>query len=88
MKSTSARGYGAAHQRERKRWEPIVAAGGVMCARQGPKCIGKPIQPDQPWDLGHSDDRTEWTGPECVPCNRGAGQANAMAARKTQTWAW
>ena len=76
MKSTTARGYGAQHQALRAQWEQVVRAGGVMCARQGPKCIGKPIDPDQPWDLGHNDDRTEWTGPECVPCNRGAGGAN------------
>lgn len=80
MKSTTARGYGAQHQAERKRWEPIVRAGGVMCARQGPKCIGQPLDPDQPWDLGHNDARTAWTGPECVPCNRGAGGTNGAAA--------
>lgn len=79
MASTSERGYGAAHQRERDRWAPVVAAGGAMCARQGPKCIGKPLAPDQPWDLGHNDDRTAWTGPECIPCNRGAGGANGAA---------
>ena len=83
MKSTSARGYGAAHQRERKRWEPVVEAGEAECAR-----CHEPIDPKGPWDLGHNDDRTEWTGPEHVKCNRAAGQANAMAARKTQTWAW
>lgn len=76
MDSTTARGYGTSHQRERKRWERRVASGDVMCARQGPKCIGKPISPGQPWDLGHNDDRTAYSGPECVPCNRGAGGAN------------
>ena len=92
MESTSARGYGAQHQRERRKWEPAVAKGDVMCARQGPKCIGKPIQPGQAWDLGHNDDRTQWTGPECVPCNRGAGGANgaavANAKRQTVTREW
>lgn len=87
MDSTTKRGYGTAHQRERKKWEPVVAAGGVMCARQGPKCVGKPIKPGQAWDLGHSDDRSTYTGPECVPCNRGAGGANgaAVANVKRQT---
>lgn len=79
MTSTTARGYGATHQAERAKWVPVVAKGGVMCARQGPKCIGRPIQPGQPWDLGHTDDRTGYTGPECVPCNRGAGGANGAA---------
>lgn len=85
--SREARGYGIAHKAERARWEHAVKAGEVMCARQGPKCTGKPIDPDQPWDLGHTDDRTAWTGPECVPCNRGAGAINATKARvaKEQT---
>lgn len=86
-RSTTERGYGAAHRAERKRWETLVQAGGVYCARQGPKCTGQPIDPDQPWDLGHNDDRTQWTGPECIPCNRGAGGSNGAAAtnQKKQT---
>lgn len=81
MASTTARGYGATHQAERRRWEPLVAKGDVMCARQGSKCTGQPIQPGQAWDLGHNDDRTGYNGPECVPCNRGAGARNATAVR-------
>ena len=66
------RGYDAAHEAERKRWEPIVATGGVTCWR----CL-TPIDPDQPWDLGHDDhDRTIYRGPECLRCNR------ATAARR------
>lgn len=75
-RSTNERGYDAHHKAKRLEWEPIVAEGGVMCARQGPKCTGQPIEPGQAWDLGHTDDRTAWTGPECIPCNRGAGGAN------------
>lgn len=86
--STTARGYGHQHQQERARWTPLVQAGGVMCSRQGPKCIGQPIQPGQPFDLGHTDDRTSYTGPECLPCNRGAGGASGAAvlnARRAMT---
>lgn len=85
---TTARGYGSRHQAERKRWEAKVKQGGVMCARQGPKCTGQPLDPDQPFDLGHNDDRTGYNGPECIPCNRGAGAINANAARKTITREW
>ena len=92
MKSTTERGYGATHQAERKRWTPVVRAGGVMCARQGPTCTGQPIDPDQAWDLGHNDDRTAYTGPECIPCNRGAGGRNGAAAshvkRQTTVRSW
>lgn len=70
-KSTAARGYGSAHQQERERWVPRVDAGGVDCAR-----CSEPIEPGRPWDLGHNDDRTGWTGPEHRVCNRRAGGAN------------
>ena len=82
MESTTARGYGATHQRERAKWEPIVATGNVMCAR-----CKQPIGANEPFDLGHNDDRTGYNGPEHVACNRGAGARNATAARlqKQQT---
>lgn len=91
-KKTTERGYGTAHQTERKRWEAQVATGTITCARQGPKCTGQPIAPNQAWDLGHTDDRTAWTGPECIPCNRGAGGRNGAIAthlkRQTTTRDW
>lgn len=83
MATTTERGYGAQHQAERERWRPVVEAGQATCAR-----CGEPIAPDQPWDLGHTDDRTGYSGPECVPCNRGAGGRNGAAvanARRAMT---
>lgn len=65
--STAARGYGPAHQELRKRWAPAVALGEVICAR-----CGIYILPGTPWDLGHSEDRTTYNGPEHAKCNRGA----------------
>jgi hypothetical protein len=72
--STAVRGYGADHQRERERWRPKVAAGLVDCAR-----CHQPIEPERPWDLGHNDTRTGWSGPEHRVCNRRAGGVNGAA---------
>jgi hypothetical protein len=65
------RGYTTAHDRERARWVPKVDAGLVDCAR-----CHEHIEPGRPWDLGHNDERTEWTGPEHRVCNRRAGGRN------------
>jgi hypothetical protein len=81
--TTGERGYDIRHQRERKRWVSKVDAGLVACAR-----CDEPIEPGRPWDLGHRDDRTGWSGPEHVVCNRKAGGRNgalvANAARGRQ----
>lgn len=66
--SSTARGYGVEHQRERARWSPLVAQGVVLCFR-----CGEMIPANAPWDLGHDDDnRSRYTGPEHVGCNRSA----------------
>lgn len=78
-KTNRERGYGPQHRAERRKWERVVASGIATCAR-----CDKPIEPGQPWDLGHNDDRTAWTGPECVPCNRGAGGVNGAKVTNEQ----
>ena len=67
-RTTTQRGYGTAHQALRQQWRPHVETGTIHCAR-----CRLPIRPGEPWDLGHDDhDRTKYTGPEHIECNRGA----------------
>ena len=76
--SATRRGYGKAHQAERARWQQLMSQGSrPICKR-----CGQAVKPDQSWDLGHSDDRTHWTGPEHSHCNRSAGQANSIRMRE------
>lgn len=81
--STSARGYGHGHQVERDRWRPAVEAGEVNCAR-----CRRRITPGTPWDLGHTDDRSAYQGPEHRSCNRSAGAANSHARRAMTVRDW
>ena len=74
-RSTTARGYGSTHQATRKRLKPLVEAGLATC----PRCL-RPILPGQPWHLGHSDDRTTYTGPEHRRCNLQAAGTKGYAA--------
>lgn len=67
-RSTTQRGYDYAHKQERARWQRQVDRGEADCAR-----CGEWIEPGTPWDLGHTDDRTGWTGPEHASCNRADG---------------
>jgi hypothetical protein len=73
--STSERGYGRDHQVERAGWEPVVATGTVRCAK-GSDCqyavngVAGLIGSDEPWDLGHTPDRTGYLGPMHTICNR------------------
>jgi len=68
------------HRGGRKRWAPLVAGGGVRCAR-GAACrraeyvdgelVGGLILPEEPWHLGHPDEESVG-GPEHRACNTGA----------------
>lgn len=75
-RKTAERGYDARHQRERERWRPKVEAGLTEC--HAAICVesSRWIAPGMSWDLGHTDDRTGWTGPEHMSCNRSAGGRN------------
>lgn len=86
--STTERGYGAAHQRARRRAARLVAAGNAYCWR----CLAAGrsreqawIAPDAPWDLGHDDrDRSITRGPEHQRCNRGTSSRRPPRARPVE----
>jgi hypothetical protein len=74
---TADRGYGGPHQKLRAQWKPLVDAGRVNChslicleERDGRT---RQIIPGTPWHLGHTPDRTGWTGPEHERCNEADG---------------
>ena len=76
--STAARGYGWRHQQLRAAWKRKVEAGIVFCAR-----CGRLIPPGAPFDLGHSDyDRTQYTGPEHVACNRATAKRKRVYRKR------
>lgn len=67
------RGYDAQHDRLRRQWKPKVERVTVHCHAKVCVMPARLILPGQPWDLGHTDDRSGWTGPEHATCNRRAG---------------
>lgn len=67
----TARGYGAEHDAERRKWQPFIDAGGVLCVR-----CGREIVPGTRWSPDHTDDRTAYLGPAHEACNlRAAGRS-------------
>ena len=89
--STTARGYGPDHQKERARAKQAVDAGEAYCWRCGgwidPTLRDKYGR--EMWDLGHDDhDRSVYRGPEHRRCNRRAGALKSnQRRRKPRRWA-
>jgi hypothetical protein len=82
--STTARGYGSKHQRERAKWVRRQQDGGTLHCRR----CRQPIEPGQPFDMGH-DDRDpaakpmpEHPGREC-PAGGNRATAGRAARRAT-----
>ena len=71
--------YGTRHKALRAGWARKVAGGGVLCAR-----CGRPISPDEPFDLGHVDGGGlfEYQGAEHRRCNR------AVSKRRVRSREW
>jgi len=72
--SRQDRGYDADHDRLRRKWERrFEAREEIDCHAITCLMPLRRIAAEAPWDLGHTPDRTAWTGPEHRLCNRSAG---------------
>ena len=72
------RGYDTTHDQLRTDWAPRVATGRVRCANPNCHRPNDPlIHPGEPWDLGHTADRSTHRGPEHEACNRSEGGRTA-----------
>jgi hypothetical protein len=76
---TTRRGYGAAHQRLRRALSVVVASGSASCTR-----CGQVIEPNEPWDLDHRDDRLGYNGAAHRSCNRSAGARRKQQLRSAE----
>ena len=85
--TTAERGYGSPHQKLRAKWKPQVDAGMVNCHAVICVMSSRWIQPGTPWHLGHTPDRTGWTGPEHQHCGAADG-ARRGNSRRGQARGW
>ena len=70
----------APHRYLRSQLKPLVMAGLAKFAE-----YGKPIRPNQPWDLAHvRGDRSRYAGPAHQRCNRNT--AGSAPERHSRLW--
>ena len=84
MATTTQRGYGSAHQRARRHWEPLVRSGNARCCEVVCLKTSRRIKPDEPWDLAHGDGQHGYRGPAHATCNRSEGSRRRWAQAKPQ----
>lgn len=90
--TTTDRGYGWPHQQERARWQQHMDLHGpTRCQSTACKRPEQLVDPAD-WHLGHTPDRTAYTGPEHPGCNtsEGASRGNRQRAvgrgRPSREW--
>lgn len=68
--------YDAKHRQLRGYWKSRIAAGHLVCCSR----CGEPISTSQPFDLGHTRDRSQHSGPEharSADCSEGGNRATS-----------
>lgn len=88
-RTTTERGYGSAHQTEKRRLNPIIFEDGAWCCAVEclmPTRLIPPGTRSWEWHLGHDRARTRWTGPEHPKCNvtDGARRAHIKAIERSK----
>lgn len=76
--------YRHAHQAERARWAPVIAAGDGWCAEL--RCLKRTrwIPPGSSWHLAHDRANGGYLGPAHAGCNssEGAAHGNRLRGRR------
>ena len=67
------RGYGAGHRALRAAWQARIDAGEDVRCADG--CGARIVGTD--WHLGHTEDRSDYLGPQTVGCNTADGGRRA-----------
>lgn len=81
--TSTQRGYGSDHQKERARWQPAIDAGRGWCAEVICVEASRFIPPGSEWHLAHTPDRSAYRGPAHAACNLSeAGKRGNKIARK------
>lgn len=80
--TTAQRGYAGPHQKLRAQWKPIVDAGDASCHAIICLMPTRWIAPGTRWHLGHTPDRSAWTGPEHERCNEADGARRGNQGRR------
>ena len=88
--TTTQRGYGGGHQRERARQLALFVPG-QACVRCGEPIWAVSVMSSAGRsvslvDLGHTADRSGWAGLEHRRCNRGDGARRRNAAAGGESW--
>lgn len=77
--TSTERGYGARHKRERARVRALVEAGQAYCSY-----CGRWIEPGSAWHLGHDHLNGGYDGPQHASCN--VRERNRRHARRSRDW--